>query len=120
MIRAERLTVKAVMEALRRGCYYSSCGPQIQDFRVCNRKISLKCSPVSEVHFVAQTFHGFSFYAKGDELITSAEFDCSDYSNSRDLMTKDEFDVYSKMKYIRAEVIDPKGKHAWTNPVFFE
>ncbi len=100
MIRAETLTVAAVMDALRTGRYYSSCGPVIEDFRVAEGKVSVKCSPVCEIHFMAQRRHGSSFYADGGQLLTKADFD-----------------LYPEIKYIRAEVVDEKGNRAWTNPI---
>ena len=99
-IRAKELAIEAVMDSLRMGCCYATCGPVIEDFRVAGGVVSIKCSPAAEVHFMAQRRHGFSFYADGGKLIQQAQFD-----------------LYDEMQYVRAEIVDEKGNHAWTNPI---
>ena len=100
-IRAKELTIDSVMESLRRGCYYASCGPVIEDFRIAEGRAQLRCSPAAEVHFMAQRWHGTSYYADGGEPITQAGCD-----------------LYGDWKYVRAEVVDAGGNHAWANPIF--
>ena len=34
-------------------------------------------------------------------------------------ITSAKFDVPAGIRYLRAEVIDPQGRHAWTNPIAF-
>ena len=99
MIKARELTVPAVMDALRTGCYYSSCGPVIEDARIEDGKLRVRCSPAMEIHFLAQRSWGETFYADGGELLTSAE--CP---------------VDPSWNYVRVEVIDSQLNHAWTNP----
>lgn len=100
MIRAESLAIAAVMEALRTGCYYASCGPVIEDFRIEDGKVFLRCSPVAEVHFVCSSWRGHSVYADGGEDLTSAEFTLKE-----------------KAGFVRVEVVDRRGNRAWTNPL---
>ena len=100
MIKAESLTVGAVMEALRRGCFYASCGPVIEDLRIDDGKVVLRCSPVVEVHFICSSWRGRSFYADGGEEMTRAEFAFKENA-----------------KFVRVEVVDERGRRAWTNPL---
>ncbi len=100
MIKAESLTVEAVMEALRTGCYYSSCGPVIEDLRLEDRKVVLRCSPVVEVHFVCASWRGHSLYADGGEEMTRAEFALKEDA-----------------RFVRLEVVDREGNRAWSNPL---
>ncbi|MCG2769835.1 MAG: CehA/McbA family metallohydrolase, partial [Anaerolineae bacterium] len=100
MIKAESLTVPAVMEALRRGRYYASCGPVIEDLHIDDGKVVLCCSPVAEVHFVCSSWRGRSFYADGGEE-----------------MKRVEFTLKEKAGFVRVEVVDRKGNRAWTNPL---
>ena len=60
----------------------------------------MQCSPVVEVHFIAEFWHGHSQYAVDDERITSAGFT-----------------LREDTEFVRVEVVDDKGKHAWTNPL---
>ena len=100
MIKAGSLTVPAVMEALRTGCYYSSCGPVIKDLRIEDGRVRLECSPVIEVHFVCHSCLGHSLYIDGGERITSAEFTLREGAT-----------------FVRTEVVDERGRRAWTNPL---
>jgi hypothetical protein len=99
-IRAEQLSAEAVMQALRTGCYYCSCGPTIEDFRIIDGQAIIRCSPAMEIHFIAQNSNGLSYYADGDKLLTHAEFKLTD-----------------NLKYVRSEIIDQHGNHACTNPI---
>lgn len=100
MIRAEELSVPAMLEALRTGCYYSSCGPVIEDLRVTDGEVQLSCSPVAEVHFVCSSWRGRSMYADEGDDLTGAEFALKDRAD-----------------FVRVELVDRKGRRAWTNPL---
>jgi hypothetical protein len=100
MIKAKSLSVRSVLSAIRSGCFYSSCGPIIEDFHIEKNEIVVRCSSVVEIHFIAQKFLGQSFYADGDKELTTAR------CYLQDVMT-----------YVRAEVVDRNGKRAWTNPI---
>ena len=102
MIRAQELTTEAVMTALRTGCYYASCGPVIEDFRVVDGKVRVECSPAAEIHLISRGCLGKTFLADDGELLTWAER---------------EFDDSLKYVYVRAEIIDDKGRRAWSNPI---
>ncbi|MFA5866136.1 MAG: CehA/McbA family metallohydrolase [Phycisphaerae bacterium] len=103
MIKAKDLTVNSVMEALRGGCFYASCGPTINDFRILNGSVVLKCSPAAEIHFIGQKYCGLSVYADDDPDLTWAEFP-----------------LQEGLRYIRGEVVDRKGRRAWTNPIILK
>ena len=100
MIKAEELSVAALMEALRTGRYYSSCGPVIEDLRLKDGEVFVRCSPVAEVHFICSSWRGHSVYADGEEDLTGAEFTLREGAG-----------------FIRVEVVDRRGRHAWTNPL---
>jgi predicted metal-dependent phosphoesterase TrpH len=100
MIKAEELSVPAMLEALRTGCYYSSCGPVIEDLRLRDGEVFVRCSPVAEVHFICSSWRGHSVYADGGEDLTGAEFALREGAG-----------------FIRVEVVDRRGRRAWTNPL---
>jgi len=99
-IKAERLTTEAIMKALRNGCYYASCGPVIEYFGITNGVAKVFCSAACEVHFISRRSSGCVVYADDGEDITAAEFP-----------------LYDGIRYVRAEVVDREGRHAWTNPI---
>ena len=99
-IRAAELTLGAVMESLRTGRYYASCGPTIEDFRVENRVAKVNCSPAKEIRLIGQRWFAKSFFPEDGRFLTERQWD-----------------VHEEVRYVRAEVIDEKGKCAWTNPI---
>lgn len=103
MIKSTELSIKGIMEALRSGSYYSSCGPVIEDFRRLGDKIVVKCSPAKRIHFIGRRTSGFSVRPENDSLISGAELG-----------------ICGGLGYVRAEVIDADGRRAWTNPIVLE
>jgi predicted metal-dependent phosphoesterase TrpH len=100
MFKAKDLSLNSIMDALRNGCFYSSCGPEIKDFRVDGNSIIIKCSPVVKIRFVGQNSYGKIVAADKNSTITSANYKLSD-----------------KLRWVRAEVVDANGMYAWTNPI---
>ncbi len=101
MVNAEN-NVASILEALKRGAFYSSCGPEIYDFRVDDDgKVRIECSPVKEIQFRCLRYPYRSFKAAGDDTITAAEVNAYPHF------------------YVRATVVDSQGRRAWTNPIFF-
>ena len=100
MIKAEELTAKAIMDSLRSGCYYASCGPTIEDYRVEEGVVKIKCSPAAKICFGGQGSYGLVVNAKDDKPLTAAQWKLPD-----------------NCKFVRAEAIDSNGSHAWTNPI---
>jgi len=99
-LRLKRLTVAAVMDALRTGCYYSSTGPKISGFRVRHGAVEVSCSPVEFIYLSAQTYHGARRKAEPGKAI--AKFICP---------------VGAGWTYVRAIAVDHAGRKAWTNPI---
>ena len=104
MIRAAKLDDKSILEALEKGCFYASTGPEIKDYRISSDlKINVECSSVEKIIFRTNgAGNGKVFKAENGDELTNAEWDLS----SR------------KPKWIRCEVTDKEGNTAWTNPIF--
>ncbi len=103
MIRAEELTPAAVMDALRNGAYYASCGPEIRNVTIEEKTIHVECSPVKEIHFLGYACYGRRVVAESGGFLGCAEYTPSDGH-----------------RYTRIEVVDAEGRRAWTNPIFAE
>ncbi len=102
MVRSDHLTTASILAALRQGHFYSSSGPEILEWAVKDDELSVQCSPVRSIHFVAYEGRGRSFHAEPGQRITEA--------------------VYRRRgseTFVRAECVDSKGRTAWTNPIFF-
>ncbi len=103
MVRAEN-NVNAILEALKNGAFYSSCGPEIYDFRVEGDKVIIECSNVAMVRLHSD-MHPTRFVKADENGMTRAEFVMGD---------RYPYD------YVRVSVIDKDGKYAWTNPIFLD
>ena len=103
MVRAEN-NVKAILEALEKGAFYSSCGPEIYDFRVEDGKAIIECSAAAKIRLHCDR-HPTKVLKAGEDLLTGAEMDLKAWGNI-------------DYKYVRAVVIDQEGNYAWTNPIF--
>ncbi|MBE5892567.1 MAG: PHP domain-containing protein [Lachnospiraceae bacterium] len=106
MVRAEN-NVNAILEALKAGEFYSSCGPEIYNFYVEDGKAVVECSPVAKIRFHSDK-NPTRIVRSADGTMTRAEIDLADtwWASS------------GEYKYVRATVIDKNGKYAWTNPIF--
>jgi hypothetical protein len=100
-IKAESLTVKSILDAIKKGHFYSSTGPEIKDITIDeNGVISVECSPVKYISFVSTPSLGMKFHAE-DESLTKAVY------RGRPGET-----------YVRVEVTDYEGRTAWSNPIY--
>lgn len=105
MIKAKKLNAKEIINSLKKGCNYASCGPTIEKYWVENRIVKIKCSPVSEISFTGHGVFSSGWVFKGE--------------NGK-LLTCVEWTPYEGCEFVRAEVTDANGKHAWTNPIALE
>jgi len=101
MVRAEN-NINAILEALKDGKFYSSCGPEIYNFYVDGDTAVVECSDAKFVR-IQSDMHPTKLVKAGDGTITRAEFKIND-----------------TYKYVRAVVVDENGKLAWTNPIFLK
>ena len=99
MVNAEN-SVNAILEGLKNGDFYSSCGPVIHDFYVENGQAHIACSPCASIRFVMDKVP--SPYFVGEAL------------------TQGQCPVPPFCTYIRAAITDAKGRMAWTNPIWLE
>ena len=100
MVNSEN-NVASILEALKNGAFYSSCGPEIYDFYVEDGYAHVKCSPVKNIQFV----HLRVPY----KLVKAPE---------GGTITEGSINVW-RTEYVRAVVTDAEGRRAWTNPIFY-
>ena len=99
-VRAEN-NISSILEAVREGRFYSSCGPEIYDFYIEGNNAVLECSPVSKIRLHRN--HHPTILERGDG-ITRAVFHIG---KNPELF-----------RYIRMSVVDAEGRYAWTNPIW--
>jgi hypothetical protein len=102
MIKAESLTLDAIMAALRAGAFYASTGPEFTDMRVEGDSVVVECTPVQKIQFYAPA-------PNGSQILASTE-----------PLTKGVFTMKRKLAYVRATITDANGKEAWSPVLYFD
>lgn len=98
-VNAEK-NVDSILDALKRGAFYASAGPEIYDFFVEDGVATVLCSPCAKVRF--RHFRVPYPTQYGDNIVGASQ------------------KLREGANYIRAEVVDAQGHVAWTNPIFLE
>ena len=101
MVKSDEKSEESIVDAILKGRFYSSRGPEIYEFGVKDNEVYIKCSSVREIHFIAYDPAGYSFVGEKGELRENTS--CA---------------VNESWSYVRAEIIDDHGYQAWTNPIF--
>ncbi len=96
--------ISSILEALKEGKFYSSCGPEIYDFYVDGDTAYIDCSEV-EVVRLESDMHP-TVMKKSADGMTHAEISMKSWAGP--------------YRYVRMTIIDKNGKYAWTNPIWLE
>ncbi|MBO4693014.1 MAG: CehA/McbA family metallohydrolase [Clostridia bacterium] len=104
MVNAEN-NVKDILDSIREGRFYSSCGPRIYDFYVDGDKAVIDCSPVAKIRLHSDR-HPTTIVRDAGGNLTHAEFD----------LTKN----FAPYDYVRISIGDSERRLAWTNPIFLK
>jgi len=102
MIRAEELSAEAVREALLRGRYYASTGPELRHLTLSEGSLEVRTSPAVSIAMVSAPGVGSRRRAAAGKTITSATF------------------ALPRARYCRIEATDTAGRTAWSNPLLLD
>ncbi|SEO52276.1 hypothetical protein [Paenibacillus sp. OV219] len=100
VVKAKELSRNSIIDAMLKGSFYSSTGPEIYDFRIVEDEVIFECSPVERI------------YMNGD----GRQYQIEIGENVTQLRKK----LQGTEKYIRIEAIDKFGKTAFTNPIYLD
>jgi hypothetical protein len=103
MVAAEACTREAILDAVRAGRFYSSCGPEFHAIEVAGQRVRFETSPVQFARLVGPASRGQrvgSFDGRVFEEMT--------------------FEIPEGWAYAYLEIEDTQGRRAWTNPLFTE
>lgn len=95
MVQAEDASPASLLSAIKEGSFYATQGPEIHLFRE-DDGYSVRCSPCSEI-----IFH--SNYVWSPRVFTDSG------------ITYAHYEPREKECFLRAEVVDSNGNHAWSN-----
>ena len=90
----------AILDALAKGRFYASTGPEILEFEVSDGRAYARCSPVREIRFMCQRSYGHRVRSDGAPIHEA------------------EYELRGGERYVRLQCIDEQGRAAWANPVF--
>lgn len=108
-VKAESLDPDVLLDALKKGQYYSSQGPQIQAIEMQGKEIAISCSPVDTITVVCGTSRAM---VRTGKAITDASFDLSKLEKG--------WLLRRTSPWFRVTVIDHAGKRAWSNPIWWD
>jgi hypothetical protein len=98
MVQAPKCTRAAILAAIRRGQFYSSCGPSFTAIERRGRTIRVKTSPVRFLRLVGPASNGRRCGAFRGRMLTGATFE-----------------IPPEWPYAYVEIEDGRGRRAWTN-----
>ncbi len=101
MVNSPVLKQESLMDALRRGNFYASCGPVIEAMEFDGTALHVQMSPARYVRLVGPASRGQRLGTPDGALMTSAE-----------LVVPQDWD------YVYLEIEDAAGRLAWTNTLF--
>ena len=114
LVRAATRTADAVVGSLRDGAFYSSTGPIIHAVEADGDALVVRCSPAGSVGLVGGPGQGARLHAgrlayrhRGEALETDGDGRITSARLVRPRSTP----------YARLEVVDARGRRAWTNPL---
>ncbi len=101
MIKARELTYPAVIEALLKGDFYASMGPEIKELFVERGRLVVRTSPVEKIFVATESRYCHRAIAGPGEVLTEAVFELT-----------------GKEGYVRVDARDRRGLHANSNAYF--
>jgi hypothetical protein len=102
-VKAPELAEHAILDALERGYFYTSMGPEIHALWIDGDRLHIRCSPVAHIDFIGSGIDGHRILPASGELLTQA--------SQR---------IKPGSRFMRVAVRDADGLWAWSNPVFFD
>lgn len=96
MVRADELSNEALADAIRRGDFYSSEGPELRAVRD-GKRLIIDTSPCEIIGTLSNTCWAWGRVLRGTDI------------------TRFEYEIKDEEKWVRVEARDKNGKRAWSN-----
>lgn len=97
MVKARDKSLRSIVDAIRRGLFYSSNGPTLNNIEITSEGIHVEASPVRHITFISTPSMGSRFTAKEKHI------------------TEYTYAYHSGETYVRVEATDEEGRVAWSN-----
>lgn len=112
MVGANELSYTSVFEALKKGDFYASTGPQFHEISIEDGIVHLRTSPVSFIGISTDCRHLYTKKAE-DELLVDSYLDIRGYLKLAD-------DGINEHQYIRITLVDGQGNRAYSRAYFMD
>lgn len=103
MVQADELSNPAIADALKKGDFYSSTGPKINEF-----------------YYEDGTVHASGSDCRSIAFITNSRSRKFWGTNPGDSIYKASHNLPDSVNYVRVEFEDFEGKRAWSNPIYID
>jgi hypothetical protein len=92
-----------LVTALKKGYFYATTGPTIQDLRIIDGILHMEFDYASIVQIIGGNGFGKSFYARNDKQIKEIDWK-----------------INQNLNYFRVRIVDNYGKIAWSQPILMK
>jgi hypothetical protein len=119
VVRTIKLDQVSILNAIKDGDFYSSCGPEIHDISIEGDQLTVKCSPARSV-YVFDQYHYSPLAVNAWDGDTFEEGASNIFEKVHKFKPIKEaiFKIKPMQELIRIEVVDYQGRSAWSNPYF--
>lgn len=113
MVGAEKLEYAPVIEALEKGDFYMSCGPEIRSLTLEDGFLDIECSDASEIIVETHARTARRVKAEAGEVINRAHIDLTRFFEFSENFPKD-------VEFFRVTVFAPDGSYAATRAYWLD
>lgn len=126
VVRATACNRPAILDAMKKGMFYSTTGPAIEDIAIVDGEIRVTTSPVRSITFASLPWLGARQVAPPGELLQGATVSLERVATparAEGLVAglREQGSIGTAMpagRYFRVEIWDGEEGYAWSNPVF--
>jgi|SaaInlStandDraft_1057018.scaffolds.fasta_scaffold24285_1 hypothetical protein len=95
-VKAKSKDKDSIMDAIKRGAYYSSCGPEFKNIEFRDGELRVECSDVQKISFISKAQRGQQIKAKEAPLSFAS------------------IELKKLNGFVRIQIEDEKGRRAWS------
>ena len=99
-VNGDTLSTEALLAQIALGKFYASQGPEFRQIYVEDGQIMVECSPVQRINFITNAPFGKVVWADASPLEQAS------------------YALRPNLSYVRIEIVDERGKIAWSNPIW--
>ena len=109
MVKADKLEYGTVIEALERGDFYASTGPEIKALYIEDGVLHIETSAAVSISLSSNYRYHRERHGTDEQLLTSAAFDLNEFIKKNNEHTNPR-----SIAWVRLEARDARGNRAWT------